>query len=446
MKRQRNLWLISASILTAVVSVLSAKRVLDHRSSRSQAAAVRQEPMPVRAVRAERGTIQSWVYGQGSARAVKREFLTFEQEGKITYVTTGPDGKELREGDPVKGPGPGDTHGQLLARVDVRDFTEQVKVAEAAREQARQRVAAVAAEIEKAAANQALKKEDYERYRKLFQSEAIPESQLDVREAELTNAEAALKAARAQLRAAESQVEAAVAQHNKALVALERAGIFAPFDGIITRLNIRKGDYFSPRLVDTSSEEKLLDTIPIVVIKAREYEVTLELPYYEGTLVHPGQPAFILLGEAESLAASPEKPTDEMIARWRFAGEVFSVSPSVDPGGRSVHVKVRTTDGLANLRDGMFVTCWIVVKEKKDAVVVPYSVFLFRDNKPHVFVVDQAKQTVEQRAVKLGIEGIESQEVVEGINPQDLLVTDGRHRLVNGAPVKVVEIVDETKQ
>ena len=439
MSSKRLTWLV-VLIVAIAVGAVSAKRIHDRQKSRNLDAGTKPQPVPVRAVRAEKGTIQSWVYGQGSARAVKREFLTFEQEGKITYVAKGPGGKELREGDPVKGPSTGAKQGELLARVDVRDFTEQAKVAEASREQARQKVAAVAAEIEKAAADYALKKEEYHRYEKLFLSEAIPESQLDVRRAQLTNAQAALKAARAQLKAAESQVEAAVAQHNKALVALERASIFAPFDGIITRLNIRKGDYFSPRLVDTSSEDKLLDTIPIVVVKPNEFEITLELPYYEGALVHPGQQAFVLLGEAESLTVSQERPSEEMIGRWQSTGKVFSVSPSVDPGGRSVQVKVRTTQGIARMRDGMFVTCWIVVKEKADTVVAPYNVFLFRDNVPHVFVVSQSKDTVEQRAVKLGIEGLESQEILTGVEPGDLLVTDGRHRLVSGAPVTVLEI------
>lgn len=445
MSSKRLAWLV-VLVVVIVVGVVSVKRIYDRQKSREVIAGTKPQPMPVRAIKAQRETIQSWVYGQGSARAVKREFLTFEQEGKVTYVAKGPEGKELREGDPVKGPRPGDKQGELLARVDVRDFTEQAKVAEAAREQARQQVAAVAAEIEKAAADLALKKEEYQRYEKLFRSAAIPESQLDVRKAQLTNAEAGLKAARAQLRAAESQVEAAVAQHNKALVALERASIFAPFDGIITRLNIRKGDYFSPRLVDTSSEEKVLDTIPIVVIQPDEFEITLELPYYEGALVHPGQQAFVLLGEAESLAVSPERPTKEMIARWQSMGKVFSVSPSVDPGDRSVQVKVRTTEGIARMRDGMFVTCWIVVREKPDAVVAPYNVFLFRDNVPHVFVVNRSKETVEQRPVKLGIEGLEAQEILRGVEPGDLLVTDGRHRLVSGAPVTVLEIENEKKQ
>lgn len=445
MSSKKVVWLVAFGIMVAVGAV-SAKRIYDRQASRKLVAETKPQPVPVRVVRAEKGTIQSWVYGQGSARAVKREFLTFEQEGKITYVAKGPDGKELREGDPVTGPGAGQRQGELLARVDVRDFTEQAKVAEAAREQARQKVAAVAADIEKAAADFALKKEEYQRYEKLFRSEAIPESQLDVRRAQLTNAQAAMKAARAQLKAAESQVEAAVAQHNKALVALERASIFAPFDGIITRLNIRKGDYFSPRLVDTSSEEKLLDTIPIVVVKPNEFEITLDLPYYEGALVHPGQQAFVLLGEAASLAVASERATEAMIGRWQSKGRVFSVSPSVDPGGRSIQVKVRTTEGISRMRDGMFVTCWIVVREKPDAVVAPYNVFLFRDNVPHVFVVDQSKKRVEQRAVKLGIEGLESQEIITGVSPGELLVTDGRHRLVSGAPVTVLAIENEKKE
>lgn len=70
-----------------------------------------------------------------------------------------------------------------------------------------------------------------------------------------------------------------------------------------------------------------------------------------------------------------------------------------------MQVKVRTKEGAKGIRDGMFVTCWIVVQEKADAVVVPFDVFIYRQNKPYVFVVDESKGVVEQREVLEGIPG-----------------------------------------
>ena len=45
-----------------------------------------------------------------------------------------------------------------------------------------------------------------------------------------------------------------------------------------------------------------------------------------------------------------------------------------------------------------------------------------------------------------GISGLTMQEILQGVGEGALLVTDGRHRLSNGAPVEVIEIVGENKK
>ena len=61
----------------------------------------------------------------------------------------------------------------------------------------------------------------------------------------------------------------------------------------------------------------------------------------------------------------------------------------------------------------------------------------------NVFVIkeENGKKVVEQRQVEPGIEGISKREILQGVKPGELLVTDGKNRLVNGAPVDVVEIL-----
>jgi len=94
----------------------------------------------------------------------------------------------------------------------------------------------------------------------------------------------------------------------------------------------------------------------------------------------------------------------------------------------------------------MFVTCWIIVKEKTDAIVVPFDVFVYRQNRPYVFVVDKAKGIVEQREVVEGISGLSTEEILKGVEDGDLLVTDGRHRLSHGAPVEIIEVIRENQK
>jgi RND family efflux transporter MFP subunit len=436
------LFLISFVLLIIAISALAVKRVQERTEERAGLKGTAPQPLGVRCVRTVRGPIHALVFGEGTARAVRREFLTFEHPGKVTYVKVKKDGQPLREGDPVKGPEPGQPLGELLASVDKRQHVEELKVAGSNLVESRQQVEVARAQIAQAEAQQKLALEDYRRKETLYKVKAISKHELDVARTNLKTADTTVQSARARLESTLSGVAAAEARINQARLPMERSSIYAPFDGVLTYVNIKKGDYFAANLVDVSSEEALLRTIPMVIIDPDQFEVTLELPYFEGILVRPGQPALIMI--AANMAPSvSDLMSDGALPEGVVGGTVFSVNPAVSPGGRSIQVKVRTAKGAQGIRDGMFVTCWIVVDEKTDAIVVPFDVFIYRQNKPYVFRVDQTGKKVEQIEIVEGISGLSTQEILQGVGEGELLVTDGRHRLSNGAPVEVIDIVGE---
>ncbi|KXS54020.1 efflux RND transporter permease subunit [Marinobacter persicus] len=43
------------------------------------------------------GSLQTWLFAEGTARAIEREFLSFESAGRIAYVDA-----ELKEGDSIR--------------------------------------------------------------------------------------------------------------------------------------------------------------------------------------------------------------------------------------------------------------------------------------------------------------------------------------------------------
>ncbi|MEO0844731.1 MAG: RND transporter MFP subunit, partial [Cyanobacteria bacterium J06643_5] len=63
---------------------------------------------------------------------------------------------------------------------------------------------------------------------------------------------------------------------------------------------------------------------------------------------------------------------------------------------------------------------------------------VFRDQKSYVFVVDREKQIVKLRPVERGIRGLSLTEIKTGVSSGELVVTQGRNRLVDGTPVEVV--------
>jgi len=436
------LFLISFLLLIMAVSALAVKRVQERAEEKAGLKGMAPQPLGVRCVRTVRGPIHALVFGEGTARAARREFLTFEHPGKVTYVKVKKDGQPLREGDPVKGPEPGQQLGELLASVDKRQHVEELKVAGSNLVESRQEVEVARAQIAQAEAQQKLALEDYRRKETLYKVKAISKHELDVARTNLKTADTTVQSARARLESTLSGVAAAEARINQARLPMERSSIYAPFDGVLTYVNIKKGDYFAANLVNVSSEEALLRTIPMVIIDPDQFEVTLELPYFEGILVRPGQPALIMI--AANMAPSvSDLMSDGALPEGVVGGTVFSVNPAVSPGGRSIQVKVRTAKGAQGIRDGIFVTCWSVVDEKTDAIVVPFDVFIYRQNKPYVFRVDQAGKKVEQIEIVEGISGLSKQEILQGVGEGELLVTDGRHRLSNGAPVEVIDIVGE---
>lgn len=279
---------------------------------------------------------------------------------------------------------------------------------------------------------------------------AVAQSQVTVANSQISAAESQVKAVAGQVQSAQAQIYAADAgiasaqtQVTRADVNLEDSAIYAPFDGVLAYLNITEGDYWSPQRVQASGEyQNIVERVPMIIIDPGEFEVNVELPAFEGDRVRPGQRVYIVLDEDMSAASAGQMTSDELTKLARAEGQVFSVSPSVTPGGRAMSVTMRIKQGSENLRHGSRVSAWIAVEENLNATTAPFEAFVFRDRQPHVFVVNPETGRVEQRKITLGIEGISTREIVEGVNPGELLVTEGSNRLVDGAPVEIVEVLD----
>jgi len=395
---------------------------------------IEKQPLPVRVIKAVKGPIQQWVIGEGTAKAVRREFLNFERSGKVVFINKDKDGKDLREGSKVRGPLSGEKFGELLARIDKREQIESLRITEATLFQARQNAKAFKAALDQSENEYNFAKTNYERSKQLYKRGLKPKAEFDTDKINYLNSQTAKKNANAQLKAAQSQIKSAVAQLNQAKINLEKTSIFAPFDGIITYINIKIGDFAGPEYIDKSSESSLIKTSPIVLIDSSQYEITINLPSFDGKLVKRGLFAIITWGS--TLPSNLEENDNNKIYA---AGIVYSVSPSISPGGRSILVKIRTESGAEHIWDGQYVTCWIAVKEKKDAVLVPSNSLIYRNNQAYVFTIDKNTNTSKKYNVITGIEDVKKTEVLEGISSGDLIVTDGRHRLVNGTKVKILD-------
>ncbi|MBE9029587.1 efflux RND transporter periplasmic adaptor subunit [filamentous cyanobacterium LEGE 11480] len=430
-------------------------------SSNEQAETTAAKParLPIRAEPVALEPIQGWTYGDGFVSAVVKKHLNFQAEGTVIYLKR-INGRILREGDFVR-------QGALLARVDPRKYDADITVAAAGRLEASNRVldatanlrqaeealAQAQADLQKAKTDETFSRDDLKRYQDLSSAGGIARREAELKATEYKNSQANVTAALAKVRSAQSQISAAKTQVttaeagvNSATAKLAQSNIsredtelVAPFNGVISRLNIREGDYWTPQIVNASADyQKITERLPIIMINPSQLEVDVELPAFEGAQARSGQRAFIIL-ERNSAKAKSGKLTGENLMQLASAqGTISSVSPSVSPGARSVRVTLRITQGADNLKDGARVAAWIATQEKPKAIVAPFKAFVFRDQQPYVFVLNESQGIVEQRAVQPGIEGLSKREILAGVQPNEKLVTEGINRLVNGTPVEVM--------
>ena len=398
------------------------------------------EPAPVQvyAHRVETNTARHFIYGQGTAKAVRREILSFETDGRVAYIKDTAEGRQLQVGDPIRGPSieDGEDYGELLASLDNRELAASLTASEAQLRQTRDDQAVGSADIKSAKADYENAKTELERLEALVSAKAAPQSDLDSAKVRHDKAQAALTSAQARRRSSKSGTTVQEAELERAQIALEKGSIFAPFDGIVAYLNIREGDHFYSSALAGKSETERLETAPLVVIDPSEFEITLDIPAYESRDIERGQTVVVMTGDQIAEVASGRTLFDEALEpTW---AEVWAVSPSIDPGSRTVEVKIRTTAESEQLRDGEFVSAWIITAVSEDTALVPFDTIVRREQGPMAYVIDESTMTVNARGLDFGIRDMIGMEVREGLDVGELVVTDGRHALADGSAVEVV--------
>lgn len=391
-----------------------------------------QQKVAVEVTNVSTSTIYDWAFSEGLAQGIRREYLNFEKGGKITFIAEDKNGIAVRAGSQVQGPKVGEKFGQLLARVDERTDLESVKNYEAALRAAQLAISLSESRIKQAENNYNLAKTSFERTEAIWKQKLIPKEQFESSRTELLNAQEALKTAKTELSTAKSQEKSAIAQLNQAKLGLEKTSIFAPFDGVLRKVNVREGDFWAGPSAGISDREKEASSA-MVVVDNTQYEVTLNVPYYAAGKLKENQPVFISWSSALLTQSSESQFSDDLVAH----GKIFSVSPSISLEQRAIEVKVHTDKGAALLKDGMHVMAWILVDKKEDVLMVPNEALVVRNNKPFVFVEQDGK--VKLTKIETGIEGLDNIEVLSGLTLGTKVVTTGKHKLVDGTEVRLVQ-------
>jgi membrane fusion protein (multidrug efflux system) len=223
---------------------------------------------------------------------------------------------------------------------------------------------------------------------------------------------------------AQAQVDADVAQL-KSLTAdvsalgaqIERKIIRAPFAGKLGIRQVNLGQYLAP------------GTTVTVLESAESTFIDFTLPQQYLSKLAVGMPVRVLL-------SGSTKPLAE--------GTISAINPDVDPVTRNIKLRASLPEANAQLRPGMFLNAEVVLPEKAEVVAVPQTAVVHASYGDSVFVGEQKpgpdgkpRKVAQQHFVKLGGTRGDFVAVLDGLQPEQEVVTAGAFKLRNGMPLKV---------
>ena len=143
-------------------------------------------------------------------------------------------------------------------------------------------------------------------------------------------------------------------------------------------------------------------------------------------LVEPGIPVSI------RVAPYPEQ---------RFGGEVYFVSPTLDPAARRLLVKAWVPNPDHRLRPGLFAEIDAEIERREGALLVPESALLYGLDGTFVWRVD-AEDRAHRVAVEVGLRNAGRVEIVGGLAAGDRVVAAGTHKVDPGDRVRPPALPD----
>ncbi len=161
------------------------------------------------------------------------------------------------------------------------------------------------------------------------------------------------------------------------------------------------------------------------VVDMDSVEIIVNIPEKEIPRIHTGQKAEV------SLIAYPESI---------FTGIIYKMSPVVDPLSRTREARILAANPDHTLKPGMFGSVDILIKTSSNAIIIPYSAVIDREERQVVFIVEDGKAKEVQPVIDI-IEG-ESLSVTAGIEKGDLVIVVGQHNLSHGDQVSIVEEIE----
>ncbi len=325
---------------------------------------------PVKMLTIGGGTARGVLEYPGAIQASQNAELSFEVPGRMIEFP-------VNEGQQV-------SQGQLLGRLDPRDYEADRDAKEAAMKAARA---------------------DYDRYRELYAADAVTQQELEQKRRNFELTEARTRIARK---------------------ALDDTYLRAPFAGLVAR-----------KLVDDFANVQAKERI-LVLQDESNLEVVVNVPERDWVLVTPGLSLEERTARSRPLVELSSLPGRQIPARIReFATtadpvtRTYSVTVSFDPPSDVTILPGMTAKVIATASGD--------VAEPHTFSVPASAVLSDEARNPFVWLVDQGTMTVTRNPVVLGEIAGSQVQVHSGLESSDLIAVSGVHNLREAMLVRRLE-------
>lgn len=290
--------------------------------------------------------------------------------------------------------------GQLLAEIDAPDTDAELDQQRAALQQAN-------ANVTKAQSDLQLANSTYDRYHGLLATGGVTQQDLDTRQSAASQAAAEKAAADAAVKSAQAMVDRLTVQQG-----FEK--IYAPFSGTITFRNYDVGARITTS--DTAAGHELFD-----IADTDRLRIYVYVPQAYVTLIQPNQPVDFL--------------SQRNYGMRRFAGYVARSAGALDQATRTLRTELDFDNKDHLLWAGMYGEVHINVHSDNPTLTVPTTAMMFESSGTQLAVVDESKH-VHFRKVTVGQDLGQRLEIVSGLSPDELVVTNPGEKIVEGGEVQ----------
>ncbi len=413
------------------VSLLSACR-----SGEPQANASQTKGIPVKIETVKSSMIDNTEEFNASLESRQSVTLKPRVEGQISRIF-------VRAGDPVK-------QGEPILQIDPRQQAANTQGSQASADSALAGVASAQSGVTSARATMENSKatlktyqadrvaryadlrfnqQQYDRFAKLYRAGATSRQLLEQYEngvraarANLAAVDARIQAQKADIDSKNAEITARQAEVSRAQrgyqqaqattegqqVELQYFRITAPFTGTVGDLPVKEGDF-----VDKTAQLATLTQNNLL-------EVNVAIPTEKVKRMQPGTRIDLIDPQGQQIGSS----------------RVFMISPKVDSDTQTVQVKALVDNAAGGLRADQQIRAR-VIWDRSPGLLIPTTAISRIAGQDFIYVAEQsgASLVAKQKPVKLGVIRGNDQQVIEGLNAADKIVSTGLGKITDGAPI-----------